>query len=118
MTARSEEMEARYQAARKAGTLKNLADEASIKEWKHWKLVQNRFPHDKLNTVHDLIVLKRNVHESNYWGLHDAEILELFREILPELDVEYDYFKINGHKCRSVTNTFHVHVCDHKEEYL
>lgn len=118
MTARTEESEALYQAAKKRGDLESLKDIAPIKEWVHWKLVPNKFPHDKLNTRHLMVVLKRETDPDDYWGLRDVELYELWWDIFPELEKEYHYFKINGSALRSVGNVPHIHVCDFLPEYV
>lgn len=115
MSVRTDECEARYTEARDSGLLVPLYDAPTVRDYTYWKLVKNDFPHDKLNTRHYMVVLKR---ESDIWELTNYEIYELWREILPELDKEFHYFKLNGAALRSVTNIPHIHVCDHKEEYV
>ena len=118
MTARTEEMEARYQEAKRVGDLESLEQITPEGEWVHWKLVPNRFPHDKLNTRHLMLVLKRRVEDGKYWDLREGELFELWWDIFPELDKEFHYFKINGEALRSIGNVPHIHVCDHKPEFV
>lgn len=114
MTARTAPMEQAYQDAKTKGELEPLHEIAPIKEWTYWKLVPNRFPHDKLNTKHLMLVLKREV---DLWSLSNYEIYELWREILPELDSQYDYVKLNFQAMRSVNGVPHLHVCVYREEF-
>ena len=114
MTARTDAMERAYQEARAAGTLEQLNEVAPLKEWAYWKLIPNRFPHDKLNVKHLMIVLKR---EANIWEIEQAELNNLWRDILPSLDAEYDYVKINLAAMRSVANVPHLHVAVYRSEF-
>lgn len=114
MTARTPEVEKAYQDAKASGNLEQLHEVAPIKEWTYWKLIPNRFPHNKLNTKHMMIVLKRGC---DIWSLTNYEIYELWREILPELDDQYDYVKLNLSAMRTVAGTPHLHVCIYKQEY-
>lgn len=117
MSVRTDQMEDRYTAAKAAGTLVPLHKLVAVKDYTYWKLVHNMFPHDKLNTRHYMVVLKREC--PDIWqGLTNNEIYELWREILPSLDKEFHYFKLNGAALRSIQNVPHIHVCDHKEEYV
>lgn len=116
MTARTEATERAYQQARKNGTLDNLIDVEPVREWTHWKLIENRFPYDKLNTKHFMVVLKRE--PESYWALNEYELYELWWDIIPELDNEFHYLKINLQQLRSVNGIPHIHVCDHKPEFV
>lgn len=115
MTARTEATEARYQEAKKNGTLQPLDQVEPLHKWVYWRLVENEFPHDKLNRRHRMIVLNR---QSDLWELTNNEIYELWRVILPELDKQYHYFKLNGSQLRSINNVPHIHVCDFLPEYV
>ncbi len=118
MTARTEAGEEAYQKAKRLGQLEPLQDITPIKEWVHWKLVPNKFPHDKLNSRHLMVVLKRETAEGDYWGLEDVELFELWWDIFPELERDYHYFKINGSALRTVGRVPHIHVCDFLPEYV
>lgn len=114
MSVRTPKTEARYQKDKKEGKTQKLNEVMPIMEWYHWKLIPNEYPHDKLNTKHDMVVLKR---ECELWNMTNYEIYELFREVLPFLDRHYDYFKLNAKSMRSINNVPHIHVCNLKEEY-
>lgn len=49
MTVRKPETEQAYQNAKATGDLEPLHLVKPIKEWDYWKLVANRFPHDRLS---------------------------------------------------------------------
>jgi hypothetical protein len=118
MTARTEKTEQAYQEARARGDLQALDEIEPIREWTHWKLVENRFPHDKLNCRHFILALKRKVAPEDYWGLTEYELYELWWDIFPEVDNEFHYVKINLAELRSVNNVPHLHLCDHLPEFV
>lgn len=113
MTARLPSTELAYQTAIKNGDVEPLHMVPAIKQWRYWKLIKNRFPHDKLNTRHNMIVLLR---ECSLWDIAPAELLELWL-IFAEMDAEYDYIKINLKSLRSVHGIPHIHIADYKDEY-
>ena len=108
-------MEHAYQMAKANGDLENLHEIAPTKVWSYWRLVPNRFPHDKLNRKHLMIVLNREC--DSLWDITDFELKQLWRTILPYLDDKYDYFKINGKALRSINNVPHLHVCVYLDEF-
>lgn len=113
MTARTPALEAKYQEAKREGNLQPLHEIEPIKEWTFWKLVPNKYPHNKLNVKHDMLVLKRPI---GVWSMSLHEWAELYR-ILAEVDDQYDYSKLNLSAMRSINTTPHVHLCVYKEEY-
>ena len=118
MGVRTPEFELEYKKARRSGKLPGLLGEPAIKEWKYWRYIKCKFYHNKLNTEdHYLVVLKRK--EKNWWkGLTDAEVLELWRVILPEFEHERHYGRFNFYRLRSVKDIPHIHICDHLPEYV
>lgn len=114
MTARTEALEKEYQQARLQGNLTPINEEAHIKEWEHWILVNNRYPHNKIVDVHVMVVLKR---ETDLWEININELKELWYTILPWADDKYDFAKLNMSSMRSVKGIPHLHLCIYKEEY-
>lgn len=112
MSVRSDETEALYQAAKRSRTLPSLLDEEPIHDWQYWKLVENRYPHDKLVEVHHMAVLKR---EADVYMLDSAELQELWYEVLPWADKHYDFAKLNFASMRSINAIPHIHLCVYKE---
>jgi hypothetical protein len=117
MSARTDELEAAYQLAKERGELQALNQIPPIEEWFYWNRVINKFKHDKFYIVHEMLVLKRK--PRTYWELTNYEILELFRDIFPELDQRgyHDIFKGNFKPMRSVDDYFHIHIATYIEEY-
>ncbi len=93
-----------------------LCDLPAIREWNYWKLVTPISKHNRHHTDHLMIVLKRPC--SDIWqGIHYYELAELWRIVLPSLDNEHHYFKINFKLMRSVHGYVHFHVMKLKKRY-
>jgi hypothetical protein len=115
MTARTAKLERAYQKAKSNGGLVPLYEETSLKDWTHWKLVQNRFPHNKIVTKHQMVVLKR---EANIWAIKQEELIELWYVILPWADERYHFAKINLVAMRSINAVPHIHLCDYQDRFI
>ena len=114
MSLRTDATEADYTKAKQDGTLKPLVDEEALREWKYWKLIKNRFPHDRHHVESDLLVLKEQ--GLTFFTLTADQYAEL-RLIYTEIYKEYDYMKINFPSVISVPEFVHVHLLKLKEEY-
>jgi len=115
VTLRTPAMEKKYQKAKANNDLEQLNEIAPIKQWKFWKLVPNRFPHDRHHTENLMVVLKREC--PSFWDIALHEQDELFEKIGPYLDDKYDYIKINLASVRSINNVPHIQVYVLKGEY-
>jgi len=93
-----------------------LCDLPAIKEWTYWKLVEPLSKHNRHHKQHLMIVLKRPC-DDIWQGITNNEIYDLWRVVLPELDTEYHYFKINFKLMRSVHGYIHFHVMILKKRY-
>lgn len=112
---RTAELEAKYQNDKLTGKAKHLNDEPALKEWKYWRLVNNRYPYDKImDETHHMIVLKRDVH---VFSISSEELHELWFEIFPWADDHYHVSNINFDALRSISSTPHIHILNIKEEY-
>jgi hypothetical protein len=106
-----------YSEAKASGTLIPLGDEQPIPEapeFKYWKVVDNRFPHDRHHDIHKLVVLKRDCDVSE---LSPDELYELHYGVIQWADDKYDYVKLNLSGLRSVKATPHFHLLTLKPEY-
>lgn len=116
MTLRTKEMEHKYTMARVTGQLKELIDEKSIHDFKFWKIVNNRFPHNKHHQRHVLVVLKRTCSVEQ---VSLEELGELWYEVLPWAEEQgYHYTKLNFSVLRSVNHTPHLHLLTLKPAYV
>ena len=117
MTLRMNSTERAYQDAKAQNTLLPLQDEPEINEapeFKYWRIIHNRFPHDRHHTTHHLIVLKRDCDANK---LSDAEIIELHRRVIVWAESRYDIMKLNMPGLRSIKLTPHYHLMSLKEDY-
>lgn len=117
MSLRTKKMEQIYADARAAKTLMPLAQEPIVEgapEFAHWKIVANRFPHNRHHSKHVMVVLKRDC------ALDDValvELSELWHTVVPWADAHYDYVKLNLSSMRTVNHTPHLHLLSLKPEY-
>lgn len=115
MSLRTPATEARYQAARASGQLRHLLGEPAVAEFRLWKVIDNRFPHDRHHTVNHLVVLKRDCPVEN---ISTTEWEEFWKTIMPWANARgYDYIKFNLSNVRSVNATPHLHLMSLKQEY-
>jgi diadenosine tetraphosphate (Ap4A) HIT family hydrolase len=75
-----------------------------IREWKHWILIENRFPYDRVAEVSDLLALKKHKGEMNDW-----ERKEL-KKILEEIQGEYHAILMNFTHRQSLPKHLHFHL--------
>lgn len=113
MTMRSAQGEDRYTQAKKDKDLKSILDEESLKDYRFWRIVVNRFPHDKIADVNHMIVCKRKTTIDKLQGF---ELLELF-SIIHEVQNGYDCVLMNLPSMSSVPDIPHVHLYKLKTEY-
>jgi len=104
--------EAIYADHKKNGKTKSLSEEHSIKEWQHWRLIDNKFPYASVFKVHHMLIPKREVDKKN---LSKNELREMDL-ILEELDVLYDCMLVNFNKKQSIKYHYHVHMLTYKDK--
>lgn len=112
---RKDDSENAYQEAKQKGQSRPLIQEKRFKEWKHWALIDNRFPYDMAFSTHHMLIPLREVPGEE---LNNQERQEL-EEILDELSEHYDSFQINFKSKQSILNHFHIHLLifkDNREE--
>ena len=113
---RSPKVETQYQnfkkKKKKAGqdlTVFDLKDEIVIREFKHWLIIENRFPYDNMTSVNHMLIPKRTLND-----LAEASQVELaehqaIRYILIE-EGFYDAVVENLPRSKSVTQHAHLHL--------
>lgn len=80
-------------------------------EWKYWRLIKNRFPHDKWYKEHDLLIPLTNRRSLQEVSLQ--ELMELL-QILKDLEYNYDSIKLNLPRQQSIKNSLHFHLGTYK----
>lgn len=118
MSLRTEETELRYQTARRMGWLKHLTAEPTLDqapEFKLWKVIENRYPHDRHHVRNHLVVLRRDCSVDR---ISTTEWEEFWRKVMPWANAaHYDYIKFNLSSVRSIAGTPHLHLMELKKEY-
>lgn len=108
MSLRTAASEYAYQMAQQKNTVQKLHEKTSLKEWRHWRLVDNDFPYTVAFTVHRMLLPKRKVADLTELSLE--EFTELLSILAGEINDEYDLWFVNTHKRRSILSHFHIHV--------
>lgn len=104
--------ESLYGLAKQEGSLIPLAEEPSIKEWQHWRIIRNRFPYDLAFSSHDLLLPKRVVADRK--DLSRAEASELDWLLVSYIEDSYDMVMVNTLKRQSVPGHYHLHLVSYK----
>ena len=84
-----------------------LCGAITLQEFKHWKIVPNKFPYDGVAEVHDMVVSKRHVSWGELTDEEREELIELKKTVLCE---KYDMLFEAFPKNRSVPGHFHQHL--------
>lgn len=115
MSLRTFDGEIEYQEAKKHDLTVPLELEPSLKQWDHWRLIDNRFPYTVGFKTHHMLVPKR-AGVADRWQLNDDERRE-FEIILREFTYpNYDLWFENCPKRRSVRGFYHVHFATYHDE--
>lgn len=88
-----------------------LCKAPSIKDFSYWRIIDNRFPYDRIAKTNHILIPKKHTIEN---GLNEAEKEEL-------LSIKQGYLKDNYELLIEVTNKsipahFHVHLVVIKDE--
>ncbi len=113
MSLRTHAGEAHYAEQKTNNNLIPLADEASVLEYKHWRIIRNRFPYDAVLEEHDMLVPKRVVAERKDLTLEEARELT---DILEEMKNSYDFVMENFPRKRSILYHYHLHLGRYKKQ--
>ncbi len=117
MTMRTPELEARYQADKLAGRLKNLLEEPRLWDGEHFCIIKNGYPHDVIvgDHDHDLIVLKQpNV---QFWDYTIPQLRELQHIAKRQNELgKFHRLEMNFTNMQSVKTHSHWHLLELKPE--
>jgi hypothetical protein len=118
MSLRTKAGEESYQVAKTNGQSKPLELAPALKQWEHWRLIDNDFPYAVAFKEHHMLLPKR-AGVADRWNLNAAEKAE-FEVILRDFVYPtYDLWFENCPKRRSVLSMYHVHLAnyyDNREE--
>jgi diadenosine tetraphosphate (Ap4A) HIT family hydrolase len=85
---------------------KNNKDEL-IKEFKHWRIVDNIFPWDRITKIHHMIIPKRHIKGID---LTKTEISELESIKSKYINKKYQIIAEPVRKYKSIPEHFHLHL--------
>jgi hypothetical protein len=111
--ARTKKMQDKYQRYKKTHfrdgqcSLCNKSRTATIKNFKHWRIVKNLFPWDRIARIHHMIIPKRHV---VYEELSALEKRELDRLRPRYLNDHYWVIAEATHRKKSIPGHFHLHL--------
>lgn len=111
MSLRTTDSELAYQNAKKDGLLNPLLAEPALKEFTHWRLIENRYPYNIIFSKHHMLVPKREA--ANYDNLKTLERIELREIIDTYCQDHYDLVFENMSKQRSVKAVYHLHLASY-----
>lgn len=111
--ARTKKTQARYERHKKAhfgkGVCK-LCDKKSVptlKDFRYWRIVKNRFPWDRIASIHHLLLPKRH---TTYEKLSRAEKAELEKLKPSYINRSYWIIAEATHRKKSIPGHFHLHL--------
>lgn len=113
---RKPESHARYLEFVRSGKLPKcyLCEAKPIREYKHWKIIENQFPYDAVAETTNMVAPKRHIKETE---LTWKELKEL-SEIKEDLHAEYDMIVENAHKNKLIPGHYHLHLLTLKEQTM
>ena len=85
-----------------------------IKEFKHWKIVNNIFPWDRIAKTSHMVIPKRHVKGIN---LTMTEIKELESIKSGYINEKYQIIVESTHKNKSIPEHFHLHLIVTKDRF-
>lgn len=107
MTMRLPMDEAAYTVAKANNDLKPLYSEPAIRDYRYWRIVNNRFPHTRIADTNHMIVLKREC--KSLMLIKPMEWVELLKVVI-EVAGDYDNFAYNLPSMSSVKTIPHAHL--------
>lgn len=113
---RSKETEDLYEAQKQNGHLDGacvLCSALPLQEFTHWKLINNKFPYDRICKVHHMVVPKRHIIEMELTGEEKSELLELKHTVLND---GYTFIVEPLPQHKSIPTHFHLHLLIPKDD--
>lgn len=100
----------RYQTERQEdlqSDLCPLCEAPTIEEFTYWRIIPNKYPHDAVAKVHDMIVPKGHFVESE---LSEAAMQELYELKYSVLNDRYCFLTEALPRGKSIPGHFHLHL--------
>lgn len=108
---RSKKTYEKYEKVKASGILQkgcNLCKKTtSLKNFKHWRIVHNKYPYDKVAKIHHMIIPKRH---TVYEELNRVERDELDLIKNTHINLKYEVILEATNKEKSIPDHFHLHL--------
>lgn len=83
-----------------------LCKATSLKEFTHWRILENQYPYNRIAKTHHLISLRRHADENNLTVPEYNELYEIKRLLKDDYDILFE----NTLKRKSIREHFHIHA--------
>lgn len=113
---RTKETHELYEEHKRNGQLEHicrLCEAETLHEFTHWRIVNNRFPYDRICQLHHMLIPKRHIIEHE---LSDAEKEELLLIKHTHVNETYVFVLEALPQYKSIPSHFHLHLVIPKEE--
>ncbi len=90
-----------------------LCPKKPLKSFRHWIIVKNDFPYDKIATRHDMILSRRHAPEPK---LTPQELRELRKIKERYIHKTYEFIIEATYKKKSIPDHFHLHLINARED--
>lgn len=84
-----------------------LCSEPAIKQYKHWKIVKNNFPYDRIASVHNMIVPLEHKTEMDIGKEEWIEFQQIKKDYL---DKTYEFIIEATSQKKSIPQHLHLHL--------
>ncbi|MDE2188191.1 MAG: hypothetical protein KGJ35_00475 [Patescibacteria group bacterium] len=91
-----------------------LCESKPIREYKHWKIVENQFPYDEVAETTHMVTPKHHSKEPEL----TAEEIEELKKVKEDIHKEYDMILENAHKNKLIPGHYHLHLLILKEQTM
>lgn len=91
-----------------------VCDAKPLKEYRHWKIIENQFPYDEVAATSHMVVPKRHLKESELTWREMSE----FEKVKADMHAEYDMIIENTRKQKSIPGHYHLHLLKLKERMV
>lgn len=78
-----------------------------VKQFRHWKIIDNWFPWDRISKTHHMIIPKRH---ASYKKLNRQEKQELDKIKLGYVNETYGIMAEATHRIKSIPDHYHLHL--------
>ncbi len=85
-----------------------LCNDKIIKQFKFWKIINNKFPYDKIAKEHHMLIPIRHCKEEDLSKEELDELKEIKKGYIN--DYAYNYILESTNKVKSIPEHFHLHL--------